>query len=170
MRELREGLRVIYVDLGTEPPEFVWRDGDVWRDDDTVSPGSFQARQSTHQLFTDIMTSARRHRKTDNGERYVRSGNWLLVETRLAGQDDVHRQLTAILVIQLRSGRDRLAGAADQAMGVLREQAIPLPVRSLPDVLEQAEWKTRSLLDRLIGRLLGQTPGHRPARSAADRT
>jgi hypothetical protein len=159
MRQPGEGLRVVYMDRGPRLPEFLWWDGDVAPDD------SFQARQSVHRLFSDIVAAARQDR-TFNGGRYVRNDRWLLVETRLDGRDDVGRPLAATLVVYLSSGPDRLAGAADQAIGVLREQKLPLPVRSLPQVLDQAEWKSRSLLGRLIGRLLRQAPGRGPSRSA----
>ena len=96
----------------------------------------------------------------------MRSGRWLLVETGLSGRDDVGRPLAATLVIHLRNGSDRLAGAAEQAMGALRAHQLPLPVRSLPEVLAQAEWKSRCLLDRLIGWLLRQAPGRRPRPAA----
>lgn len=159
MREPADGLRVIYVDLGARLPEFVWRDGEV------APPDSFKARQSVHRLFSDLVAGARRDRTFDGG-RYVRHRRWLLVETALAGRDDVGRPLAATLVIGLRRGPDRLGRAADRAMGVFREQKLPLPVRSLPLVLDQAEWKSRSPLGRFIGRLRRQAPGRRPSRPA----
>jgi hypothetical protein len=118
-----------------------------------------------HLLFNEIVTDARRDRAFDGG-RYVRTDRWLLVETALNGRDSVGRPLAATLVVYLRKGSDRLAGAAGQATQVLREQELPPPVRPLPHTLDQAEWKSRSRFDRFVARLRGQAPDNRPILSA----
>ncbi|MGW2788162.1 hypothetical protein ACWC3X_44655, partial [Streptomyces populi] len=146
-----QGLRVVYVDLGPRRPEFLWWDGAVAPEE------SFQARQSVHQLFADIV-AARRDR-TFPGGRCVRAGHRLLVETGLAGQDSVGRPLAATLVIDLGTGPDRLAGAADQTLRVLREQRLPPPERPLPELLDKAEWKSRNAFTRLVLVVLAQHHG-----------
>ena len=151
-----DGLRVVYVDRGPQVPVFLWQDGQVVPDD------SFQARQSVHRLFATIVTKAHRDRGFEAG-RYVRSGHWLLVETALDGRDSVGRPLAVTLVVLLRGGSrwagvDRMAGAGELANRILREQELPLPLWSVPDLLEQAEWKSRKTFDRLVGRLLRRAP------------
>ncbi|MCH6159367.1 hypothetical protein [Streptomyces marispadix] len=157
MIKINEGLAALYVSQEPGVPGFLWWQGEV------VPESDFQTRYDMHQLFAEIVQSSRCDRRF-SGVRYARNHRRLLVETNLKGFDSaVERPLLATMVIGLRKGADRLAGATDDAALVLRDNDIPLPEVPLPYALGQAEWKSRNPFDRLVGWARGQGPPRLPA-------